>query len=88
MGTRVGMGNGWVGGGYTGYPPTLLEEGPYDSEAGPEGPQGLEWWSYGAGRPGPAPTLPLQGRARSLRSLVLLGPSSSKCRLLANNGEN
>ena len=33
-------------------PSQLLGEGPRTSEAGPEGPAGLEWWVLGPGRPG------------------------------------
>ena len=80
----------WLGGcgrGNTGTPSQLLEEGPEDSEAGPEGLQGLEWWSSGAGRTGragraPVPTL----RARSvLRPSLVQDPLGMPS--LANKGE-
>ena len=39
-GTRVGIGRG-----YTGVLPSHCKAEAQDSEAGPEGLQGLEWWS-------------------------------------------
>ena len=90
MGTGVrvrGMGTRWVGGGYTGYPAMLLEEGPRDSGAGPGRPAGA-----GVGGPWEPDALcalcrhPPCGPGRSHAGPSLV-PAPLRTRLLTNKGE-